>query len=88
MESFVLLLTSSSPHVFSRLIFINTAKMVFQGQDAWRRHPLFLNLYRNPAPGFKTAAVIYGVYLGGEFALKMLTAPSTNVEKPKPMEQE
>ena len=49
--------------------------MVFQGQDAWRRHPLFTNLHRNPLPGFQKAVVIYVVYLGFEFTYRMITAP-------------
>lgn len=49
--------------------------MVFQGQDAWRRHPLFTNLWKSPFPGFKQAAVIYGVYLGVEYSYRFLTAP-------------
>lgn len=62
--------------------------MVFQGQDAWRRHPMFLNLWKNPLPGFKTAVVIYGAYLGAEFAFKLISAPPTNFEKNKPVEQD
>ena len=62
--------------------------MVLHGQDAWRRHPLFLNLWKNPLPGFKTAVVIYGVYLGAEFAYKVMSAPPTNFEKPKPVAED
>jgi hypothetical protein len=57
--------------------------MVFQGQDAWRRHPLFLNLWKDPLPGFKKAVLIYGAFLAGEFVYKTLSAPPTNVEAPK-----
>jgi len=49
--------------------------MVFQGQDAWRRHPLFTNLYKEPFPGIKKAAIIYGIYLGFEYAYRSLAAP-------------
>lgn len=49
--------------------------MVFQGQDAWRRHPIFQGLSRDPFPGLKKAAIIYGVFLAVEFAYKTATAP-------------
>jgi hypothetical protein len=49
--------------------------MVFQGQDAWRSHPLFKNLYRNPLPGIQKAAVIYAVYFGFEYTYRYITAP-------------
>ena len=50
--------------------------MVFQSQDAWRRHPKFLNLWKDPFPGFKKAAVVYGVYLGFEYAYRYMNAPA------------
>jgi hypothetical protein len=50
-------------------------KMVFQGQDAWRRHPLFQGLWKDPFPGLKKAVVIYGAFLCVEFAYKTITAP-------------
>jgi hypothetical protein len=53
--------------------------MVFQGQDAWRRHPMFVGIWKDPFPGIKKAAVIYGVYLGCEYTYRYLTAP----EQPK-----
>jgi hypothetical protein len=46
------------------------AKMPFHGQDAWRRHPLFNNLHRDPLPGFRAAVVVFGVYLVGEYLYK------------------
>lgn len=49
--------------------------MVFQRQDAWRRHPKFVNLWKDPFPGFKKAVVIYGIYLGCEYAYRFITAP-------------
>ena len=49
--------------------------MVFQGQDAWRRHPLFQNLWKDPFPGFKKAVIIYGVFVVCEYSYKMMTAP-------------
>lgn len=48
--------------------------MVFQRQDAWRNHAMFKNLWRSPFPGLQKAAVIYGVYLGAEFAYKALSS--------------
>lgn len=50
--------------------------MVFKGQDAWRRHPVVSNLWRNPFPGIQKAAAIYAIYLGLEYAYRFSTAPS------------
>jgi hypothetical protein len=50
--------------------------MVFQGQDAWRRHPLFQGLWKDPFPGIKRAALIYGVYVGFEYAFRYATMPA------------
>ena len=47
--------------------------MVFQGQDAWRRHPMFQGLWKSPFPGFQKAAAIYVVYMGVEYAYKVST---------------
>jgi hypothetical protein len=52
--------------------------MVFQKQDAWRRHPLFTNLWKEPLPGLKKAVVIYGVYFCFETVYKNMLAPSTS----------
>jgi len=50
--------------------------MVLQGQDGWRKHPMLNNLWRkNPLPGFKWAALVYGTYMGVEFIYKSATAP-------------
>jgi len=49
--------------------------MVFQGQDAWRRHPLFRNLWKDPLPGFRPAVIAFGIYLGAEYAFKYATSP-------------
>lgn len=55
--------------------------MPFHGQDAWRRHPLFLNLWKDPLPGFRPAVMVFGAYMVGEYAYKWLNyqmlAPST-----------
>lgn len=50
--------------------------MVFQGQDAWRRLPIFQNLHRDPLPGFKKAVVIYGVFVLCEYGYRFMTAPA------------
>jgi|NOAtaT_6_FD_contig_21_3156390_length_374_multi_8_in_0_out_0_1 hypothetical protein len=47
--------------------------MVFHGQDAWRRHPMFNNLWKNPFPGLKYAVIVYGSYLCVEYAYKYIT---------------
>eukprot|EP00540_Astrosyne_radiata_P016171 CAMPEP_0116828582 /NCGR_PEP_ID=MMETSP0418-20121206/3729_1 /TAXON_ID=1158023 /ORGANISM="Astrosyne radiata, Strain 13vi08-1A" /LENGTH=56 /DNA_ID=CAMNT_0004457473 /DNA_START=200 /DNA_END=370 /DNA_ORIENTATION=+ len=49
--------------------------MVFQGQDAWRRHPLFMNLWKDPFPGFRKAAMVYGAFMIVEFAYKSIAGP-------------
>lgn len=51
--------------------------MVFKGQDAWRNHRLFQGLWKSPFPGFRNAAVIYGVYLGAQYAFKAIGGEST-----------
>jgi hypothetical protein len=56
--------------------FRSIEDMVFQAQDAWRTHPMFQNLWKSPFPGFRRAAIIYGVYLGAEFAYKTIMAPT------------
>jgi hypothetical protein len=45
----------------------------FRGQDAWRRHPLFQNLWKSPFPGFKPAVVVFSAYVAAEYAWKTLT---------------
>ena len=45
--------------------------MVFQGQDAWRRHPFFQGLWKSPFPGIQKAAAIYAVYMSLEYAYKV-----------------
>lgn len=59
--------------------------MVFKGQDAWRRHPLFNNLWKDPFPGIRPAILIFGVYLGVEYAYKTITTPK-RVARFKPKE--
>jgi hypothetical protein len=40
---------------------------------------MFVGIWKDPFPGIKKAAVIYGVYLGCEYTYRYLTAP----EQPK-----
>lgn len=54
--------------------------MVFKHQDAWRNHKVFQGLWKDPFPGFKKAVVIYGIFLGCEFAYKSLMAPAKPVK--------
>jgi len=49
--------------------------MVFRGQDAWRRHPLFNGHWKDPFPGIRPAILIFGVYLGVEYMYKSVTTP-------------
>ena len=47
--------------------------MVLRGQDAWRRHPLFLNLWKNPFPGFLPAVAVFSAYVTAEYAYNYIT---------------
>uniref|UniRef100_A0A7S3PKW4 Uncharacterized protein n=1 Tax=Aplanochytrium stocchinoi TaxID=215587 RepID=A0A7S3PKW4_9STRA len=49
--------------------------MVFQGQDAWRKHPFIANQWKNAFPGLKPAVAIFSVYCVAEFVYKKATAP-------------
>mmetsp|Transcript_999 Transcript_999/g.1223 ORF Transcript_999/g.1223 Transcript_999/m.1223 type:complete len:106 (-) Transcript_999:186-503(-) len=49
--------------------------MVFQGQDAWRRHPFIANQWKNAFPGLKPAVAIFSVYCVAEFIYDKATAP-------------
>ncbi|KAL7432011.1 hypothetical protein ACHAXH_002852, partial [Discostella pseudostelligera] len=51
---------------------ITITNMPFHGQDAWRRHPLFTNLWRDPLPGFRPAVLVFSAYMVGEFAYKVI----------------
>ena len=57
--------------------------MVLRGQDAWRRHPLFQNLWKSPLPGFKPAAIAFSAYLVAEYSYKYYT-----LGPPKPQNTE
>jgi hypothetical protein len=48
---------------------------VFKGQDAWRQHPVFLNLARQAFPGFKYGALAFGVFVVVEAAVDVITRP-------------
>ena len=56
--------------------------MPFQGQDAWRRHPLLSGLWKDPLPGLRPAVVVFSAYLVGEYCYKALNysmnAPADN----------
>mmetsp|Transcript_7774 Transcript_7774/g.14658 ORF Transcript_7774/g.14658 Transcript_7774/m.14658 type:complete len:84 (+) Transcript_7774:488-739(+) len=52
---------------------INYKSMNLRGQDAWRRHPLFLNLWKNPFPGLKPAIIVFSAMVGAEYAFKYIT---------------
>mmetsp|Transcript_8610 Transcript_8610/g.13206 ORF Transcript_8610/g.13206 Transcript_8610/m.13206 type:complete len:80 (-) Transcript_8610:413-652(-) len=49
--------------------------MVFKGQDAWRKHPMISNCWKNPLPGLGAAVAIFSVYLALDFGFKKLTGP-------------
>ena len=51
--------------------------MVLQGQDAWRAHPVFRNLWRHAFPGFRLGAMAFGVFVVAETAYG-LVAPKQN----------
>lgn len=57
--------------------------MVFQGQDAWRKHPLLAGCYRKPFPGLKTAVGIFATYVVVEAIYNYATAPTPQIEEPK-----
>jgi hypothetical protein len=46
--------------------------MVFRGQDAWRKHPLFQGLWKNPFPGLKPAVFVFSAFVVGEYAYKFI----------------
>ena len=49
--------------------------MVFQGQDAWRRHPLISGCWKDPLPGFRPAVIVFGTYCLMEYAYKKFNKP-------------
>lgn len=53
--------------------------MVFQGQDVWRKHPIFQHLWKSPFPGLKQAVIVYSAYVVAEYGYKLIkltTKPS------------
>ena len=52
--------------------------MPFHGQDAWRRHPLFTNLWKNPLPGFKPAVIVFSAYMVADYSYRWLNYQSLN----------
>ena len=49
--------------------------MTFQGQDAWRNHPKYQNLTRNPPPGLLPAMLVFGFHCGAEHSYLSTTTP-------------
>lgn len=47
--------------------------MVLQGQDAWRQHPVFRNLWRSAFPGFRLGAMAFGAFVVVETAYKLVS---------------
>lgn len=47
--------------------------MVLRAQDAWRKHPMFQNLWKNPFPGLRPAALVFTTYVVAEYAYKFIT---------------
>ena len=54
--------------------------MIFKGQDAWRSHALFRNLWRKPFPGFGNAVIIYGAYLAIDYAVESAKPKAAKIE--------
>ena len=44
--------------------------MVFRGQDAWRRHPVFKYKFADVFPGMREASVLFVAYLGVEWGIE------------------
>ena len=55
--------------------------MVLRGQDAWRSHPLYLNLWKNPFPGLKPAVLVFSSIVAAEYAYKYITIGPPNPRK-------
>ena len=49
---------------------------MLRGQDAWRQHAVFQNLWKHAFPGFKYGVAAFGVYCAAEFAYDVLTKPA------------
>ena len=50
--------------------------MVFRGQDAWRRHPIFTWKFVNVFPGLREGAAAFGVYVAAEYVYKKMNPES------------
>lgn len=48
--------------------------MVLRGQDAWRKHPIFKWNMNDVLPGFREATVLFGFYVGTEWAIEKYRA--------------
>lgn len=53
-------------------------RMVFAGQDAWRKHPLIYGCYKKPFPGLGVAVGIFGIYLAMDTAFKMTSGKNNH----------
>jgi len=49
------------------------AAMVLRGQDAWRSHPIFRNLWRQAFPGLRLGAAAFVIYTVAETAIDWAT---------------
>ena len=50
-------------------------RQVLRGQDAWRQHAVFQQLWRHAFPGFKYGAIAFGVFWAAEIGYDVLTKP-------------
>lgn len=49
--------------------------MVLQGQDAWRAHPVFKNLWRQAFPGFRLGVTAFAVVVVAQGAYNLISPP-------------
>lgn len=54
---------------------LSALTMVLRGQDAWRQHPVFQNLWRSAFPGFKYGVIAFGTYVVLEGVYSFATKP-------------
>ncbi len=60
-------------------------RMVWGGQDAWRKHPLYYNSHKHMLTGLRPAIVIFGTYLVLESMYEAATAPPAPKPEPVPV---
>ena len=56
-----------------RPLFVSRNRMVFAGQDAWRKHPMIANCYKRPFPGFGIALGLFAGYCVLDGTIKFAT---------------